>query len=169
MRRIALSAVVCLWVLSGCAQQNKRMTLNLSKGYPKPALTEAQKDELDALLKGAVIHFDFDEATLTPVSLGRLEFLAEALIERPWATIKIAGHCDERGTVEYNLALGMRRAQAARSYLTNLGVPEAAVEVVTFGSELPAVDGTDETAHAANRRDELFPLHVDLLGMLNPQ
>jgi peptidoglycan-associated lipoprotein len=168
MQRIALCAVVSLFLASGCAQK-KLMKLDLKPTHSKPALTQAQQDELDALLAGAIIHFDFDEATLTPVSLGRLEFLAEALIERPWASVRIAGHCDERGTVEYNLALGMRRAQVARDYLVNLGVDEKAVEVVSYGAEIPAVNGQDEKAFAANRRDELVPGHVDLLGLLSKE
>jgi peptidoglycan-associated lipoprotein len=167
MARIALTAVAALFLMTGCAQK-RVMTLVLPPSKQmKPELTVAQKEELEALLRGAIIHFEFDEAMLTPISRGRLEFLAEALLERPWAAIRIAGHCDERGTVEYNLALGMKRAQTARDYLVRMGVSEEAVEVVSYGAELPAIQGDDEKAFAANRRDEMVPAHVDLLGMIN--
>jgi peptidoglycan-associated lipoprotein len=74
------------------------------------------------------------------------------LLEHPDLTIRIEGHCDERGTVEYNLALGERRAQAVLDYLVAYGIPRDRISVVTYGEERPLDSGHDETAWAKNRR-----------------
>ena len=88
-----------------------------------------------------------------------LQKVAAGLRTRSWIAIKISGHTDERGTEEYNLALGQRRAEAARSYLMALGVPENQLETVSFGEEAPAMKDSNEEAWAWNRRDEMgsFP------------
>jgi peptidoglycan-associated lipoprotein len=165
MKHWTLMAGVCLVVTVGCA--HKKVTAPVkAEMFPVAELTQQQKDELDVILKDSVLHFDFDSATLTPMSRGRLEYLAEALMVRPWASIRIAGHCDERGTVEYNLALGMRRAMVAKNYLVRLGVDEKVIDAVSFGAEVPAIDEASEEAYQANRRDEIVPQHVDLLGQL---
>ena len=83
----------------------------------------------------------------------------------PWATIRIAGHCDVRGTEEYNLALGQRRADAARSYLIALGISGNTVESITFGEEVPLIDADTEEAFAENRRAEFGPAPLELFGL----
>jgi peptidoglycan-associated lipoprotein len=77
---------------------------------------------------------------------------AEWLKSRPNLKITIEGHCDERGTREYNLALGERRANAAKAYLVSLGIPADRLTTISYGKERPAVDGHDESAWAQNRR-----------------
>ncbi|HWI41876.1 MAG TPA: OmpA family protein [Verrucomicrobiae bacterium] len=99
------------------------------------------------------IHFDFDSAVLSEEARQALQANAERLRERP-ATLVIAGHCDERGSDEYNLALGEKRARAAMEYLLALGVPEERVSFVSYGEEMPLDPGHDEDAWAKNRRDE---------------
>lgn len=111
--------------------------------------------DLEAILKGAVLQFDFDRAHLTAESMGRLGRIADALRAHPTARVKVAGHCDERGTQEYNLTLGQQRARAARDYLIALGVDGARIDTVSYGAELPADPGKSEQAWAKNRRDEL--------------
>jgi peptidoglycan-associated lipoprotein len=112
------------------------------------------QEDLEALLSGAVLKFEFDSATLDKDSTKRLDRIAEAMKEHPRARVKIAGHCDERGTQEYNLTLGQQRAQAARAYLVALGVDGSRVETVSYGAETPADQGHNEEAWAKNRRDE---------------
>jgi len=110
--------------------------------------------ELDAAVRQAVLHFGFDESSLTTENQEKLRVLADALRKRPMAAVRIAGHADERGTEEYNIALGQRRAAVARKYLVALGVPEKAIDTVSFGAERPAQAGHDEDAWAKNRRAE---------------
>jgi peptidoglycan-associated lipoprotein len=110
--------------------------------------------ELKRMLTGPIAHFDFDQARLTDQDREKLQTLAKALQAHPAARIGIAGNCDELGTEEYNLALGQRRAEVARKYLTDLGIAPSRLETISYGENRPAVEGHDEAAHAANRRDE---------------
>jgi peptidoglycan-associated lipoprotein len=102
------------------------------------------------------IRFGFDESTLTGDSRGTLQKLGECLKQFP-AKVTIEGNCDERGTTEYNLALGTRRAQAAKKYLADLGVT-ADIQTVTYGEERPVCTEATEECWARNRRDD-FKLH----------
>lgn len=126
-----------------------------------------REDALPKLLKHTVLHFGFDDATLTAADQKQLQRIAEALKARPWASIRIAGHCDERGTAEYNLALGQRRADATRNYLVALGVSPDAVDTVSFGAEVPVMEGATEEAWAENRRAEFNPQSVELYGYID--
>ncbi len=100
------------------------------------------------------VSFAFDSSQLEPTALDALRASAQCIQQRRSATVLIEGHCDERGTAAYNLALGARRAESVKSYLSGLGVT-AAIETVSFGKELPAVQGDGETAWSQNRRAEL--------------
>jgi peptidoglycan-associated lipoprotein len=101
----------------------------------------------------ADIHFDYDTAALTDQARATLEKHALWLQGRRDVKVTIEGHCDERGTVDYNLALGEQRARAARDYLATLGVAADRLRVVSFGKERPLDTGHDEAAWARNRRD----------------
>ena len=98
------------------------------------------------------IYFDYDQATLSDAARAALEKHARWIQARPTARITVEGHCDERGTVEYNLALGDRRAQVTRDYLVGLGVPKNRLNAVSFGKERPVDPGHEEGAWAKNRR-----------------
>jgi len=84
----------------------------------------------------------------------KLQAIADFLKAYPDAKLQIAGNCDERGTVEYNLALGERRAHAALSYLTGLGVEEGRLATISYGKEKPKVDGHDDASWLINRNDQ---------------
>jgi peptidoglycan-associated lipoprotein len=99
------------------------------------------------------IYFDFDSAELTPMAQDVLVRKAEWLRANPMASVIIEGHCDERGTAEYNLALGERRANAARDFVVDLGISDARVSTISYGEERPADMGSNEEAWAKNRRD----------------
>jgi peptidoglycan-associated lipoprotein len=101
-----------------------------------------------------VVHFDFDESDLRDDARARLDAKLAILLANPGLTLRISGHADERGSDEYNLALGQRRASAARRYLTERGVPDGRIETASFGEEQPVAAGGDESAYAANRRAE---------------
>ncbi len=100
------------------------------------------------------IYFRFDEYSLSASSKTTLRHNAELLKQAPNARLEIQGNCDDRGTEEYNLALGKRRAEAAKQYLADLGVDASQLTTISFGEENPAVRGYSETAWAKNRRDE---------------
>jgi peptidoglycan-associated lipoprotein len=100
------------------------------------------------------VSFAFDSAQLDPVAMDALRENARCLAERRAASLLVEGHCDERGTSEYNVALGARRAEAVKRYLSDLGVT-ASLDAVSFGKEIPLVEGTGEAAWAQNRRAEL--------------
>lgn len=101
-----------------------------------------------------VIYFDFDSSALSETSRGVLAVKADILKRYSELTLVVEGYCDERGTVEYNLALGERRARVAYDYLVILGVPTNRLSIVSFGEEAPAVMGSSEEAWAMNRRDQ---------------
>lgn len=100
------------------------------------------------------IYFDFDSSTLTPPSKSKLKENAAWLQENPKTDVSLEGHCDERGTNEYNMALGERRASSAYEYLRSLGVPEEQMSRMSFGEELPADPGHTEESWSKNRRVE---------------
>ncbi len=113
-------------------------------------LQALQKAIEDGLVRP--VFFAYDKADLTAEARATLEENAKWFRRYPNAQIIIEGHCDERGTEEYNLALGDRRANAARDFLIQLGVPAARMEAVSYGEERPFVQGTTEAAYAQNRR-----------------
>jgi len=101
---------------------------------------------------GDRVFFALDSAVLSPQSRGVLERQAEWLSLFPDAKVTIEGHCDERGTREYNLALGERRAAAARSYLMALGIDGSRLEIISYGKERPYALGHDDESWNLNRR-----------------
>lgn len=103
----------------------------------------------------AMIHFEFDRSAITDEAARVLRRKAEVLRDNPGVRIVVEGHCDERGSNEYNMALGQRRAASAKQYLLELGVPaKTIVRTVSYGEERPLVDRSTEQAWAMNRRAE---------------
>lgn len=99
-----------------------------------------------------VIYFDTDRFNIDSTDAGALQSQAQYLAQYPQITITIEGHCDERGTREYNLALGERRANSAKNYLVSLGVAPNRIATVSFGKERPEALGSNPEAWALNRR-----------------
>ncbi len=100
------------------------------------------------------IYFEFDQSGLRPDAKAELRASAERLKQNPDVRIEVQGNCDTRGSAEYNLALGNRRAESAKRYLGDLGVNASRISTVSFGEERPAVRGNNEVAWARNRRDD---------------
>jgi len=98
------------------------------------------------------IHFDYDKSFIREDAKPTLQKVADYLKKNPGAAMIIEGHCDERGTSEYNMALGERRAESAKSYLVSLGVKSGGLSTVSFGEEKPIDPGHTEAAWAKNRR-----------------
>ena len=102
------------------------------------------------------IYFGFDDYTLSPKAQERLSHLAEYMKTNAAAVVQIEGHCDERGSNEYNLALGLKRAHAVQEFLNNLGFTTNRVQTISYGEEKPAVEGHGEDAWERNRRAEFI-------------
>ncbi|MCS5636207.1 MAG: peptidoglycan-associated lipoprotein Pal [Myxococcota bacterium] len=103
------------------------------------------------------IYFDFNRSSLNPDARDILRSNAKWLGARSGTDARIEGNCDARGSAEYNLALGERRALAAKQYLIDLGVDASRLSTISYGEERPAVRGQTEAAYARNRRDEFVP------------
>ncbi len=102
----------------------------------------------------AMINFEYDQAAVRSADEATLDRKAAILQANPTVRLTISGHADERGSDEYNLALGNRRAGAAKRYLQNKGIEGSRLDVVSYGEERPLNPGHDEAAYAQNRRDE---------------
>ena len=169
-RRLTLLTVtaLALGLAVGCSRRQPPATDDRPRAEPPPATENAgdadaaRRAEEEARLAreaayGSIqdmIFFDFDRSDLREDARQTLQTKAEALRQFPDIRIRIEGHADERGTVEYNLALGERRADAARAYLIDLGIDSDRMTTISYGEERPAVDGHNEAAWSQNRRDE---------------
>ncbi len=108
-----------------------------------------------AVFANATIYFEFDKSNLTSKSIQILKSAVNALDENDSISITLSGHADERGTREYNLALGQRRAETVSDYLVLNGINKSRITVKSYGEEKPAVLGQDESSYAKNRRVEI--------------
>ena len=122
-------------------------------GYDRSKFTEDR-----SFFKANTVFFDYDRAAVRAGERIRVEEVAAYLKGKPGHMVEIEGHCDERGTEEYNRALGERRALAVREYLVNLGVQPERVHTISFGEDRPAEIGSSEGAWAKNRRGEFILL-----------
>jgi peptidoglycan-associated lipoprotein len=119
---------------------------------PDDSIASASLDELNRNSPLKPVFFDYDSSDLSDAARAALNENAAALKRFDTWTVTIEGHCDERGTAEYNLALGERRAVSARSYLVSLGIPANRLRTVSYGKEFPFDPGHDESAWGKNRR-----------------
>lgn len=135
------------------ATTQRPATINPAPRYPN-ASTRARIDQLLAKIEDA--YFDYDKASLRPDALKALQAdsteLREILKDYPDYKVTIEGHCDERGSAEYNLALGDKRAEAAKDYLVQVGIPSAQFNVLSYGKERPICQEHDEACWQRNRR-----------------
>jgi peptidoglycan-associated lipoprotein len=116
------------------------------------AIASASLDDINRNSPLKPLFFEYDSSEITGEGRAVLDENAATLKRYPSWTVTIEGHCDERGTAEYNLALGERRAIAARTYLASLGIPADRLKIVTYGKEFPFDPGHDDSAWAKNRR-----------------
>ena len=113
------------------------------------------QDQTDPTLQYRVVYFDFDKANIRSDAIAILKAHALYLSQNPAARVRIEGHADERGTREYNMALGERRAKAAASFLAANGASASQLEIISYGEERPVALGHEETSWSQNRRSEL--------------
>jgi peptidoglycan-associated lipoprotein len=119
---------------------------------PEDAVASRSLDELNRDSPLKPVFYDLDSADLSPTAQQALQENAQVLRKYSTWQITVEGHCDERGTAEYNLALGERRAMTARDYLVSLGIPAARVKTVSYGKEFPFDQAHNESAWSKNRR-----------------
>lgn len=165
---VVLAFAASMLALSSCAKKQigtgdttpaARPAAPAAKPAPAPAAPaqDPAAAKLQAEIKAfesEAVYFDYDKADLKPAARATLEKKAGWLRANPQFKLKIEGHCDERGTVEYNLALGERRAKASAKYLNALGISGDRITTISYGEERPAVPGHNEAAWSKNRRDE---------------
>lgn len=132
--------------------QNEQENVQVTAAQKEAEIQEQKRKELEALRAEHIIYFDFDTSTVSDQFALILDAHAKFLNENADVNVLIEGHADERGTPEYNIALGERRAKAVVTYLENMGVPSAQLSVVSYGEEKPMVKDRSEDAFAKNRR-----------------
>jgi peptidoglycan-associated lipoprotein len=130
----------------------KNETVQVETISREKSAEEKLREKYDALRQEQVIYFDFDKARVSGQYAELLQAHADFLVNNGSVKVLIEGHADERGTPEYNIALGERRAQAVSKYLQSLGVSEGQISLVSYGEEKPMVKTRDEAAFAKNRR-----------------
>ena len=121
---------------------------------PAASTAPAPTPPPSADIKAEAVYFAYDDYTLNSDSQGKLNQLADSLKANAGAVVQIEGHCDERGSIEYNLALGQRRAESVKKYLIQMGVDGARLSTISYGEERPAAQGHNEAAWSKNRRAE---------------
>lgn len=164
MRMKLLGLMAALLLVAGCGTDTETadtsggagetMTEEAAPPPPPPAPMPVQIDPQEDLVVnvGDRVFFDFDKSDLRPDAIDQLNRQSDWMKTNGSITVVIEGHCDERGTREYNLALGDRRASSAKQYLESMGVSGGRLETISYGKERPAVLGSNEDAWAQNRR-----------------
>ena len=162
--RLVLAFAVVAAVATGCSKNVKPTTAAptpvaapatvapAAPAAPVTAPTVSPLDDPNSPLAQRIVYFDFDKSDVKPEFLDTLTAHAKYLVANPTQKIRIEGYTDERGTVEYNIALGDRRAQAVRRFMLFQGVNADQITTVSYGEAHPADAGHDETAWAKNRR-----------------
>lgn len=166
---VMILLLLCMLFVAGCAKNQALPSAETVEAPPAiapqpqpveplpPAVSQVEKVEVPPI-ELERIHFAFDRYSLSAESLVTLAQDAKILIANPDVKVKIEGHCDSRGSDEYNLALGERRAQATMDYLVSLGVKPEQLQIISFGEESPLDPANTETAWAENRRAEFRKL-----------
>ena len=142
----SLVAVAAASLVVGCTNLRKQA---VSNGHAGPLIVPS--GDCDCASVGDTVYFDFESAKLRPDGRTTLVNQVNWLIKYPKVKIRIAGNCDDRGTEEYNLALGFRRANVDRDFLVAKGVASDRISVVSYGKEHPIATGDNEQAWAKNR------------------
>lgn len=156
--------VVSMFILAACSSTSDTEEVAEATTTPPPATTSPSSDrnqptqeEIRAqnALRQTVFYFDFDIAEFKAADRETLTYHARDLASNPSKRIRLEGHADERGTREYNLALGERRANSVLNYLIVNGASRSQIEIVSYGEERPAASGQNEQSYSRNRRVEV--------------
>ena len=141
------------------ADEKAPVARELVEKAPAPIAAITERDQAAEMKKGIQkIYFNFDSAALSEPARNTLVLDANLIKKIGKAVIRVEGNCDERGSDDYNLALGEKRAKEAVQYLANLGIPPQRLMVISYGKEKPVAPGHDEASWAKNRRDDFVVL-----------
>ena len=147
---------ILVFLISSCSSMNVTEEVVYDGGIRTVEASMQEDTELDyetkAIFTNATVYFEFDKFNLNSKSLQTLKSAVSAMKDNQSIRITIAGHADERGTREYNLALGERRANAAKDYLMTYGISENRISVISYGKERPVDSGSNPLAWSKNRR-----------------
>ncbi len=163
-RALALVTLGAMLAIAGCSSKKTTGVGDTTGANPlgEGGVGAGGGSSLEALQKGTLggqggpltdIHFGYNEYTIEPQDGSILKTNASWLQAHPQNRVQVEGHCDERGSEEYNIALGAKRAQAAKDYLVTLGIPGSRVSTISYGKELPVCTEHDESCWSQNRRD----------------
>ena len=145
--------------LSSCSSMNITEENVYSDNVKTVKASSSMSENIDldsmAIFANATVYFEFDKSSLTSKSIQTLKSAVDALNENTSIKVTLSGHADERGTREYNLALGQRRAESVSDYLVLNGINKSRITVKSFGEEKPLAYGQDESSYAKNRRVEI--------------
>ena len=148
-----------LFIISSCSSMNVTEEVVYDGGISTVEASMIKESSLDyekkAIFTNATVYFEFDKFNLNSKSLQTLKSAVSAMKDNSSIKITISGHADERGTREYNLALGQRRAESVRDYFAVNGISGNRIMVKSYGEERPLSDGSDEASYAKNRRAEI--------------
>ena len=143
-----ISVFIISAFMYSCAMQQTAVEDTSTGLYEEGGMSYLDKE----MTVAAKIYFDYDQYLITDMAQGTLDMQIAWMDENPSKYILIEGHCDERGTREYNLALGERRANAVIEYLSSMGISDGRLNVVSYGKERPDVEGSYDDAWQKNRR-----------------
>ena len=150
---------IIAFLISSCSSMNVTEEVVYDGGIRTVEVSVKEDKELDyetmAIYTNATVYFEFDKFNLNSKSLQTLKSTVSAMRNNESIRITIAGHADERGTREYNLALGQRRADAVKDYLVLSGIEKNRISTKSFGEERPMSFGSDEDSYSKNRRAEI--------------
>lgn len=154
MKKRLFAVLAAVALVSGCATSSSNQDVAEEEDAAKQAAEQTVEQQSEAFVQNAKdrVFFGFDKSNLCPEAIKVLKVQAEYLKANPEKQIVIEGHTDDRGTREYNLALGERRAVAVKNYLISRGIDADRIRVISYGKERPAVVGANEAAWAQNRR-----------------
>jgi peptidoglycan-associated lipoprotein len=171
-RALTLMIIVGLAACSHAQPAPEAATASPPAPTPAPTPPPAQASSPPAPAPIAVpnesIYFDFDKADLKPEGERMLSTLGDILAKNPELRVRVEGNCDERGSEEYNIALGQRRADAAKKYLLRMGAHENQLNTISYGEDKPRANGHDEDAWRQNRRDDFIPSQPTVPGRPPP-
>lgn len=176
MKHFIIFTIIAVFLLAGCASKVVQTTQPITpvvtekplssqgddtrgrSGITEEELARAERERLlreqenraGALMQN--ISFDYDSYSIKSTELPKIEAVAAWLKQNRSVIVAVEGHCDERGTIEYNMALGQKRAEAVKNYLAKIGVETARIKTISFGKEMPVDPGNSEEAWSKNRR-----------------
>ncbi len=164
-KKISLTALALGLTVSmgACTDDEKKPEEPVQASAAEDAAQVIDEEPAPAAFVAEAVYFDFDDYSLRADTQENLNSLGAHLKEAAGTSVQIEGHCDERGSNEYNLALGERRANSVKNYLVQLGVEAGSLNTISYGEERPAAEGHDESAWSKNRRAE-FILNMSAPG-----